>query len=187
MLLYEERHLPDNIEPKNGRFILTIVDQGTNSAKYGEIHLGRSALNNQQLIKAKVKSFSGMAEGMGLDVDDIVLFDKYAAYYRPDMEVGNDIIIDLVNIICKIDDDEIIHPYGEYALVEAVENDKENVIERKHKYNRNIFNVIENGNIGTSPVNVGETILASLGGSVAVSQSEKKLKLIPYQCIMGKF
>lgn len=189
MLIYDDSILPKDTQPKNGRFVLTITEQGDNSAKFGNISLGATDLANQQLIKAVVKDFSPMADGMGLETGDVVLFDRYAAYYRPEMKVGNDILIDLVNIICKIDKEDKIHPFGDYVMVKQSSNDKgkkiKNIsVQSKHIHN-DVYDVIENGN-EKSPVSVSEQIFVRLDGSVSITYSQDKYILIPYQCVLGK-
>ena len=186
MLMYEESILPENLDPKNGIYELTIIEQGDNSAKYGNIHLGAKDLVNQQLIKAKVSAVSEMTKDYGLSVGDIVLFDRYAAYYRPTMEVGNRILIDLVSIICKLDEEGNIVPYGDYVLVVNKKSEKkeENIHLNRSKpiYQ---FTVVDKGN-ENSPVEIGEDIFIIVSGNVMLSISDEDYRLVPYECIIGR-
>jgi co-chaperonin GroES (HSP10) len=189
MKMYKESTLPEGTTPFGDKFKLRIVDQGNNSTKHGNIHLPDSTLTNIQLLKAEIVDFGDIDEDLYLERGDIVLYDRYGAYFRPSGEVGTEILTDFINIICKIDEDDNLIPFGDYVMTELIAQKDKKVgtilLSDQANVERECI-VLANGTESGSPVEVGDSIIASNSGIVTVSYKNKTVILIPYECVVGK-
>jgi co-chaperonin GroES (HSP10) len=189
MKMYKESTLPEGTTPFGNIFKLRIVDQGDNSTKYGDIHLPSESLTNIQLLKAEVVDFDDSFELKYLNRGDVVLYDRYGAYFRPSAEVGTEILTDFINIICKIDDNDELIPFGEYIMIEQVaEKNKKvgGVILSDQANDERECVVLATGQEEGCPVSVGDSVFARSEGSVRISYKSKTILLIPYECVVGK-
>ena len=187
---YRESELPEGTVPFNDIFKLKVIPQGSTSGKFGNISLPDSHYENIQLVKAEIIDIGSNALDLDLSVGDIVLYDRYAAFYRPSVAVGTEILIDFVNIICKVDDNGI-YPFGENIMIEALDFEesvkKIGKIELGGKVSKyQDYIVTHIGIPELAPISVGEKVIAYSSGSVSITYESRKCKIIPYECVVGR-
>jgi co-chaperonin GroES (HSP10) len=189
MLMYAESVLPNGTKPFRDKFKLQILDQGDLSSKVGNIILTDDQFKNCRLIKAKIMDIGSQANDLDLQVGDVVLYDKFAAYYRPDTTVGTDILIDYVNIICKVDSDGI-KPFGENLMIEAIEHVTDHKMGNmllSDAVTRSTENVVVCTGVSNGcPSNVGDNVVVYSNGTVRITYASKKYVIVPYECVVAQ-
>lgn len=80
--------------------------------KFGDIIVAPNTGLGCNLTKAKVKSVGSIAKEKGFKPGDIVLYDHFSCYYN----VHPTVVVKVMNVICKFEDDVMIPPKGEVVL-----------------------------------------------------------------------
>lgn len=103
--------------------IIEIIEQPNSARKYGNIFIPGKSSENTALILGMVKSVGHISAKEGMEVGDLVFYDKGSAYGHPPETVGTFIITHMENIIAKVFltpeygiGDAI--PYGDRIMVE---------------------------------------------------------------------
>lgn len=91
----KSRALSDNV-------IIEILPQDNSKNKVGNIILPEKTTLNMDMLKGRISSLGPEAKRMGLKTGDIILYDKWSAYYKPPETPGTFIITKIENIICKV-------------------------------------------------------------------------------------
>tara|TARA_R110002020_G_scaffold90534_28_gene220525 strand:+ start:2961 stop:3290 length:330 start_codon:yes stop_codon:yes gene_type:complete len=103
---YEETYKLDENSIAIGRHvILKIVEQDTNSKKYGDILIPDKHYINIEMLKAEVVSVGPDAKSEGLNLGDNVIYDRFAVFGKPPRTAGIFVVIDIGNIIAIIEED----------------------------------------------------------------------------------
>jgi len=105
MGLYEDKvHLSEKSKALNDTVIIEIIEQDKNHNMAGGIHLPETAIVNCELIKGRVSSVGADAAKKNLKKDDIVLYDRFSAFYRPNIDPGTFVATKVENVIWVINE-----------------------------------------------------------------------------------
>jgi co-chaperonin GroES (HSP10) len=100
--IYEKRvHLSKTSKALNDLVIIELIDQEKLKGEIDGIILPDEALCNMELLKGRVLSAGPEAIKDGVRVGDIILYDRYSAFYNPPVKVGVCLITRADNVIVK--------------------------------------------------------------------------------------
>jgi hypothetical protein len=112
--LYSEKvHLTKDSKAMNDMVILEIVQPHAKSHRYGTIIVPEAHSINAQALRGRVVSI-GPDVTINLKPGDIVLYDRFSAFYNPPTTPGTLVITRVENVICLTD----IEDLEEIAAVE---------------------------------------------------------------------
>jgi co-chaperonin GroES (HSP10) len=101
--IYSDKiHLTSTSRALGDHVIIEILPQDDSKNKVGNIILPEKSTLNMDMLKGRISSIGANASKMGLSVGDIILYDKWSAYYKPPESPGTYIITEIENIICKV-------------------------------------------------------------------------------------
>lgn len=100
--LYDRRvHLSEKSIALNDLVIIEMVEQESLKGTIDGIIIPESSIVNTELIKGRVVSAGPAAKIDGVRVGDVVLYDRFSAFYKPPVEKGVFIITRAENVIVK--------------------------------------------------------------------------------------
>lgn len=82
--------------------IIEIIEQESGRNMQGGIFLPAESILNTSLLKGKIISIGHDVANLNLNIGDIVMYDKLAAFYSPPEATGTIIIVDIENVIYVI-------------------------------------------------------------------------------------
>ena len=97
-------HLTEKSTALNDLVIIKIVEQDSNRLQHGGIFLPDVHTTNCELLKGELVSVGPDALKFNIHVGDIVLYDKWSAFYKPPDTAGTFIITKVENIICTVEE-----------------------------------------------------------------------------------
>jgi co-chaperonin GroES (HSP10) len=101
--IYSEKiHLSSTSTALGDNVIIEILPQDDSKNKIGNIILPEKTTLNMDMLKGRISSIGPDAKKMGLSEGDIILYDKWSAYYKPPETPSTFIITNIENIICKV-------------------------------------------------------------------------------------
>ena len=105
-LYMDKVHLSKDSRALNDCVIIEIMQQHAKSHMYGDIIIPRSFSVNAQALRGRVVSV-GPEVTINLKPGDVVLYDRYSAFYNPPTNPGTFIITKVENVICLTDDSDL--------------------------------------------------------------------------------
>jgi co-chaperonin GroES (HSP10) len=100
--VYDKKvHLNDDSKALNDLVIIKIIEQEAGKGIRDGIHIPDAALVNIELIKGEVVDAGPAAKQDGVSVGDVILYDKFSAFYKPPTTPGTFIITRCGNVIVK--------------------------------------------------------------------------------------
>jgi len=95
-------HLSESSKALHDLVIIEILDQDESKNKVGNILIPEKSTQNMDMLKGRVVAVGPKAKRKNLNIDDIILYDKWSAFYKPPETTGTYVITRCENIICKI-------------------------------------------------------------------------------------
>jgi len=181
--------------------IIEIIPQPNSSRKYGNIFLPGEHTLNTQLMVGEIKSAGNKAMIEGMDVGQLVLYDRASAFGHPPEIEGTLITTHMENVIAKVTlgdgkvEDAI--PFGDRIMVgdykkvetevggivipdSAIERSNYNIVKRL-----GIGNIDKNGNRTEFPIKEGDNIIMVYDKCVELSMNKEKCYIIYLSMVLG--
>lgn len=193
--------LTENSIAIGGFVIIEIIPQPNSSRKYGNIFLPGAHILNTQLIVGKIKSAGHKALVEGMDVGELVLYDRASAFGHPPEKEGTLITTHMENVIAKVTlgdgkvEDAI--PFGDRIMVggikqiateiggivipdSALERSNYNIVKRL-----GVGNIDNNGNRTEFPIKEGDKVIVLYDKCVELSMNKEKCYIIYLSRVIG--
>ncbi len=177
-----------------GFVIIKIIEQPNSARKYGNIFLPGKHVLNTQLIIGKIHSSGPDALVEGMNVGDLVFYDRLSAFGHPPEIEGTLIVTNKENVIAKVtlEDNEVTDaiPFGARIMVEEYKPEATEVggiiiaetaqtrSSRNIVHRLGIGNIDKNGNRTEFPIKEGDEIVLVYDKCIELSIGHKKCYII---------
>ena len=193
--------LTENSVAIGGFLIIEIIPQPNSARKFGNIFLPGEHTLNSQLIVGKIKSAGNKALVEGMDVGELVLYDRASAFGHPPEKEGTLISTHMENVIAKVTlgngnvEDAI--PFGDRIMVgdyEKIDTEVGGIVIPDSALERSNYNVVKrlgignidkNGNRTEFPVKEGDNIIMIYDKCIELSMNKKKCYIIHLNNVLG--
>ncbi len=98
----EKIHLDEKSIAMNDLVLIKILEQDESRNKVGDLYMPESATQNMDMLKGEIISVGPIASRKMIKKGDVILYDKWSAFYKPPETPGTFIITNCENVICKI-------------------------------------------------------------------------------------
>lgn len=98
---YNSTYKLNDISTVVGKMVLMEIVEQDNQEKMGDIFITSQHKENFQMLKGKIIALGNEAKTFGLNVDDIVLYDRWSCFFKPPFVAGIRVITEYNNILGK--------------------------------------------------------------------------------------
>jgi len=193
--------LTENSVAIGGYLIIEIIPQPNSARKFGNIFLPGEHTLNTQLIVGEIKSSGNRALIEGMNVGELVLYDRASAFGHPPEKAGTLISTHMENVIAKVilEDGRVEDaiPFGDRLMVgdyKKVETEVAGIFIPDSALERSNYNVVKrlgvgnlrrNGTRTEFPVKEGDNIVMVYDKCVEISMNKKKCYIIHLNNVLG--